>query len=147
MLAIRLAVLTLALCMPMAVVSAQDQGILGIWLTEKKDARVEISACAAPAQGLCGKIVWISEPNDKEGRPQTDKANKDASLRNRPLMGLQLFEGWKETGPNKWKGSIYDAEDGKSYDDVEITLAVDKLTLKGCIAFLCDSDVWTRHKP
>ena len=145
MLATRLAALTLALCLWTSAAAAQGQGILGIWWTEKKNGRVEISTCAPPAQGLCGKLIWLSEPNDAQGRPQMDKANKDASQRNRPLMGLSLFEGWRETGANKWKGSIYDAEDGQSYD-IEITLAGDKLTLKGCIAFLCDSDTWTRYK-
>ena len=144
MFANRLAAVALALCMWTGFAAAQTQGILGVWLTEKKDARVEIGNCAPPAQGLCGKIIWIIEPNDKEGRPQTDKANKNASLRSRPLMGLSLFEGWRETGPNKWKGSIYDAEDGQSYD-IEITLNGDKLKLEGCIAFLCDSDTWTRY--
>ena len=73
MIVTRLAATALALCLMTCAAAAQGQGILGIWLTEKKNARVEISNCAPPAQGLCGKIVWISEPNDKEGRPQTDK--------------------------------------------------------------------------
>ncbi len=145
MIVYHLATVTLSLCLWTCTAAAQSQGILGVWLTEKKNARVEISNCAPPAQGLCGKIVWISEPNDKDGHPQTDKANEDASLRNRPLMGLSLFEGWREIGASKWKGSIYDAEDGKSYD-IEITLNGDTLKLEGCIAFLCDSDTWTRYK-
>ncbi len=125
--------------------SAQGQGILGLWTTDKGKGRVEIVKCAAPKQGLCGTIVWISEPNDKQGKPQTDQANKNASLRNRPIVGLQIFEGWKEAGANKWTGPVYDPEDGQSYD-VDITLAGDKLTLKGCIAFLCDSDTWDRYR-
>jgi uncharacterized protein (DUF2147 family) len=124
---------------------AQGQGILGLWTTDKGKGRVEIVKCAAPKQGLCGTIVWISEPNDKDGKPQTDKANKNASLRNRPIVGLQIFEGWREAGANKWTGSVYDPEDGQSYD-IDITLAGSDLTLKGCIAFLCDSDTWTRYR-
>ena len=30
--------------------------------------------------------------------------------------------------------------------DVDITLVGDKLTLKGCIAFLCESDTWDRYR-
>ncbi|HSR79376.1 MAG TPA: DUF2147 domain-containing protein, partial [Hyphomicrobiaceae bacterium] len=119
--------------------------ILGLWTTDKGKGRVEIVKCAAPKQGVCGTIVWISEPNDKQGRPQTDKANENASLRNRPIIGLQIFQGWREAGPNKWKGAVYDPEDGRDYD-VDISLAGDRLTLKGCIAFLCDSDTWTRYR-
>jgi uncharacterized protein (DUF2147 family) len=144
--AIRSAAGALALLMSIGTTaSAQDQGILGLWTTDKGKGRIEIVKCAAPKQGLCGTIVWISEPNDKQGKPQTDQANKNASLRNRPIVGLQIFEGWKEAGANKWTGPVYDPEDGQSYD-VDITLAGDKLTLKGCIAFLCDSDTWDRYR-
>jgi uncharacterized protein (DUF2147 family) len=129
---------------PAGAARAQDKGILGLWSTDEGKGRVEVVNCAPPKQGLCGTIVWISEPNDKDGKPQTDKANKNASLRTRPIVGLPIFEGWREVGANKWKGAVYDPEDGQSYD-VDITLAGDKLTLKGCIAFLCDSSTWVRY--
>jgi uncharacterized protein (DUF2147 family) len=145
MLAIRSAAAALAMLASIGAVSAQDQGVLGLWTTDKGKGRVEIVKCSAPKQGLCGTIVWISEPNDKQGKPQTDKGNKNVSLRSRPIVGLPIFEGWREAGANKWKGSVYDPEDGQSYD-VDITLAGDKLTLKGCIAFLCDSDTWIRYR-
>ena len=145
MIAIRSAAVALALLISTGSAFAQDQGILGLWTTDKGKGRVDIVKCAAPKQGLCGTIVWISEPNDKQGKPQTDKGNKNASLRNRPIIGLPIFEGWREAGANKWKGSVYDPEDGQNYD-VDITLAGDKLTLKGCIAFLCDSDTWNRYR-
>ena len=145
MFAIHAAAAALTLFISVGTVLAQSQGILGLWTTDKGKGRVEIVSCAAPKQGLCGTIVWISEPNDKEGKPQTDKANKDKSLRSRPIVGLPIFEGWREAGANKWKGAVYDPEDGQSYD-VDITLAGDKLTLKGCIAFLCESDTWERYR-
>jgi len=145
MVALRSAASALALFISTGTVFAQDQAILGLWTTDKGKGRVEIVRCAAPKQGLCGTIVWISEPNDSQGKPQTDKANKNARLRNRPIVGLRIFEGWREAGPNKWKGAVYDPEDGRDYD-VDISLAGDRLTLTGCIAFLCDSDTWTRYR-
>jgi uncharacterized protein (DUF2147 family) len=145
MLAIRFAAGALASLVTIGAAAAQDPGIHGIWWTDKNKGRVEIAGCAPPKEGLCGTIIWISEPNDKEGKPQTDKANKNAGLRSRPIVGLPIFEGWREAGRNKWKGSVYDPEDGQSYD-IDITLAGDKLTLRGCIAFLCDSDTWNRYR-
>ena len=145
MVALRSAASALALFVSTGTVFAQEQGILGLWTTDQGKGRVEIVRCAAPKPGLCGTIVWISEPNDKQGKPQTDKANKNARLRNRPIVGLRIFEGWREAGPNKWKGAVYDPEDGRVYD-VDISLAGDRLTLTGCIAFLCDSDTWTRYR-
>ena len=45
-------------------VCAQDPGILGVWWTKENKGRVDIVKCAPPKQGLCGAIIWISEPND-----------------------------------------------------------------------------------
>jgi uncharacterized protein (DUF2147 family) len=124
---------------------AQPQGILGIWWTEENKGRVEIAKCAPPRQGLCGTIVWISNPNDAQGRPQTDKKNKDPRLRSRPIIGLAIFEGWRPAGNNAWRGEVYDPEEGETYD-VDISLSGDRLTLKGCVLFLCDSETWTRYR-
>ncbi len=50
-----------------------------------------------------------------------------------------------KTAPNQWKGPIFNPENGKLYS---ATVTLDKpneLTLKGClIAFLCQSETWTR---
>lgn len=50
-----------------------------------------------------------------------------------------------KTGPNSWKGDLYNPEDGKTYTG-KITLdSADQLTLSGClVAFLCQSETWTR---
>jgi uncharacterized protein (DUF2147 family) len=136
------AVLTVPLAL--AAARAQDQSILGVWWTEENKGRVEIFNCPAPKQGLCGKIIWLNQPNDAEGRPQTDKNNKDPSLRNRSVLGLAIFEGWRQAGNNAWKGEVYDPEDGEAYE-VDITLTGEQLTLRGCILLVCDSDTWKRY--
>jgi uncharacterized protein (DUF2147 family) len=124
---------------------AQPQDILGVWWTENNKGRVEIAKCAAPMQGLCGTIVWISQPSDAQGRPQTDKKNKDPRLRNRPIVGMAVFEGWRPAGANAWKGEVYDPEEGETYD-VDISLAGDRLTLRGCVLLFCDSETWIRYR-
>jgi uncharacterized protein (DUF2147 family) len=124
---------------------AQPQDILGVWWTENNKGRVEIAKCAPPKQGLCGTIVWIRQPNDAQGRPQTDKKNKDPRMRTRPIVGLVVFEGWHPAGANAWKGAVYDPEEGETYD-VDILLAGDRLTLRGCILLFCDSETWTRYR-
>ena len=146
MFAIRLAAGAFAMFTAIGTVSAQDPGILGVWWTKQNKGRVDIVRCAPPKQGLCGTIIWISEPNDAKGKPQTDSGNPNPALRKRPIIGLQLFEGWREIGRNKWKGSVYSPEDAETYNDVEITLVGDKLTLKGCVAFICDSETWNRYR-
>lgn len=158
MLAMRLApAATLAAVLSIATASAQSQspgkgpgpgqgpGILGIWWTDKNKGRVEIVRCAAPAPGVCGKIIWISEPLDEKKKPQTDKLNPDPKLKGRPIVGMPLFEGWREAGPNAWKGKIYDPERGEIFD-IDITLRGEQLTLKGCVLFICESETWTRFR-
>jgi uncharacterized protein (DUF2147 family) len=128
----------------LAAARAEDQSILGVWWTEENKGRVEIFSCPAPKQGLCGRIIWLSQPTDAEGRPQTDKKNKDPSLRNRLVLGLAIFEGWHLVGNNAWRGEVYDPEDGEAYE-VDITLAGEELTLRGCLLLVCDSDTWKRY--
>src|SRR5262249_20924767 len=83
----------------------------GTWRTEE-DATVRVSNCGG---GLCATIASIKEPNDpKTGKPKTDILNADASKRNRPIVGLQLFTGLRPEGANKWTGQIYNPEDGKT---------------------------------
>ena len=44
---------------------------------------------------LCGKIVWLSEPNDKKGNPKLDRRNPDATLQTQPLLGLTILSQLK----------------------------------------------------
>jgi uncharacterized protein (DUF2147 family) len=122
----------------------QSRQIIGVWWTDKNEARVEIKACAPPQGGLCGTIIWLSQPNDERGRPLVDKENADPKLKRRPVLGLQLFAGWQETGAGRWKGAIYDPDSGKTYD-VDVAFGNDKLAIKGCILLFCDSSTWTRY--
>src|SRR5258707_12098888 len=73
----------------------------GMWLTENGAATVRIAACGAE---LCGTITALKEPTDPAtGRPKTDKNNPDASLRSRPVVGVQIVFGMKPSGtPDKW---------------------------------------------
>src|SRR5271169_681885 len=85
----------------------------GIWLTQAGDAKVRVSRCGG---GICGVIVWLREPIDPAtGKPTTDDKNPNPALAKRPMIGLPLLSGMRPSGPNKWSGQIYNADDGKSY--------------------------------
>ncbi|QGM96544.1 DUF2147 domain-containing protein [Methylocystis parvus] len=50
-----------------------------------------------------------------------------------------------KTGPNSWKGDLFNPEDGKTYTGKIAYEAPNQLTLTGClVAFLCQSETWTR---
>jgi uncharacterized protein (DUF2147 family) len=50
-----------------------------------------------------------------------------------------------KTGPNAWKGDLFNPEDGKTYTGKIAYEPPDQFTLTGClVAFLCQSETWTR---
>src|ERR1700754_4071865 len=105
-----------ALAALLAVTTAKAQGAAGspdgIWLTQAGDAKVRVSKCGA---GICGVVVWLREPTDSlTGKPQVDDKNPNPSLKRRPMIGLPLFSGMHPTGPGKWSGQIYNADDGST---------------------------------
>ena len=65
--------------------SAQGAEPVGVWLTEKGDARVKVTKCGS---SICGVIVWLKEPIDPgTGQPQVDDKNPNPALKTRPVIG------------------------------------------------------------
>ena len=125
--------------------SAHAQGTgepVGVWLTQAGDARVKISKCGG---GICGVIVGLKEPIDQAtGKPQVDDKNPNPALKKRPMIGLPLFSGMQPTGPGKWSGQIYNADDGGTYASSVSVMGADTLRVEGCVGALCGGETWTR---
>jgi uncharacterized protein (DUF2147 family) len=121
---------------------ARALDVAGVWEVEDGDIHVEIWPCG---ESLCGDIVWLRKPLDRGGRPQLDRANEDRSLRDRPLLGIELLEGFKRTAANRWEGGrIYNPRDGQTYRvDVEV-LSDDRLKVRGCQLVFCGEELWRR---
>ena len=113
---------------------------LGQWSTEGGKSRVEVSDCA-PA--VCAKIVWLKESNDEKGQPLRDGYNKNTAMRARPILGLSLFENMKPARAG-WEGRIYNPEEGEWYDVTVWMAGPDKISIKGCVLFVCETHNWTR---
>lgn len=129
---------------------AAQNGILGIWKTEKDESKVEIFQCG---EKICGKIVWLKNPkytdsNDGQvGTPIIDRNNPDPALRSRPLIGLQIMDGFTELGDNTWgNGTCYDPKSGKTYRGKIHLASPDRLELRGFIGIplFGRTSVWTR---
>ena len=116
----------------------------GLWIDHTGRGAVEILPCG---QKLCGRIVWMQQPNDKRGQPLRDGLNPEKSLRSRPICGLQVIGDLEPQRDGSWdKGWIYDPEQGEAFD-VEIRLrAPDKLQVKGYkgFKFLNETFQWQR---
>src|SRR5260370_42054734 len=116
--------------------------VSGIWLTQAGDAKVHVSKCGG---GICGVVVWLRDPIDPAtGNAPVDDKNHNPSLARRPIIGLPLFSGMQASGPNKWSGQIYNADDGNSYASNISVAAPDSLRVEGCVGALCGGETWTR---
>lgn len=89
------------------------EAIVGTWMVQDGSAKVKIEMNNGK---YSGKMVWIKNPNDKNGKPLLDSKNPEASLKNRPQLGLPLLENFVNDGENLWTGgTIYDPDGGKTY--------------------------------
>ena len=126
--------------------SARAQGATeptGVWQTQAGDARVKVSKCGGG--GICGVIVGLKDPIDPAtGKPQVDDKNPNPTLKKRPMIGLPLFSGMQPSGPGKWSGQIYNADDGSSYASSVSLAGPNALKVEGCVGALCGGENWTR---
>lgn len=114
--------------------------ITGHWLTADKNSVVEIAECGPR---LCGKVAKVIKPTP--GRPTVDANNPNPALRKRPIIGLPILTDVSDTG-SVWGGTIYDPRSGKSYRSKVAKNADGTLNVQGCIAFFCQTQVWTPAK-
>jgi uncharacterized protein (DUF2147 family) len=129
-----------ALCVT-AQVRPEDR-ILGLWLTEQKDGKVQIFRTGST---FSGKLVWGNSVLDAHGNPKHDIYNPDPQLRNRTLQGMVMLTGLAYAD-GKWQGGkIYNGLTGKSYS-VEVTLKGNSLYLRGYVGIplLGKTTVWQR---
>jgi uncharacterized protein (DUF2147 family) len=141
------------LAMSAAARTVDGDGILGVWLTEGKEAQVEIFSCG---DKYCGKIIWMDEPNytaeDKEGKPgerKLDLLNPDPALRHQTILGIKFMRNFAYAGDNNWTdGRVYDPESGHTYKATMSLGTPNQLHLRGyiIIPLFGRTSTWTRVK-
>jgi len=124
-----------AISLPAGAFAAQ---VTGEWLVKERTALIRIVDCAG---ALWGIVSWESDPG-------TDAKNPDPAKRSRPILGMPILLAMKPDGPNRWAGSIYNSENGKTYSGSISLLDSGVLRIRGCIlGFLCGGENWTRAEP
>ena len=127
------------LALPAPAFAAPDLG--GEWLVEDGSATVAIGRCGA---AWCGKVQRILQRNpDWTGR---DVNNPDPKLRSRPVIGLPILTGFRPDANGLAGGRIYDPKSGRSYRSMLRIGRDGSLKVSGCIAFICQSQRWTRAR-
>ena len=127
--------------------TARAETDLGTWLNADNSGKINLRECEG--QTLCGEIVWLKDAVDKKGRPWRDENNRDVTLRNRPVVGINVLTDIKKIGPMTWQGYIYDPEVGKTYYLKHLKVGQDKVEIKGCLSsgWPCRTKYWTRTEP
>lgn len=139
---------TLFLVMLGSALVAQDANrVVGVWLTQDGDSKITIKRDAKGK--FNGEITWLKEPLNEQGKTKVDDENPDKNLRNRPILGLKLLEGFEYNQKEKrWEdGTIYDPQSGKTYKCLMwFERDPNKLSVKGYIGFslIGREVVWTR---
>ncbi|WP_345263913.1 DUF2147 domain-containing protein [Nibrella viscosa] len=121
--------------------------VVGIWLNGTKKGHVQIYK---QGDRYYGKLIHLTEPNDPvTGKPKTDSKNTNASLRERPILGLNIMHGFKYDADNSWiDGKIYNPEDGKEYSCKMTLKDPHTLDVRGYvgISLIGKTQTWTRLK-
>lgn len=123
---------------------------LGVWFNHTGKGAVEIRPCGptgTDANRLCGFIVWLREPNGKNGKPLTDGYNPKASMRTRPICGLPVLGSLRPMSDGSWdQGWVYDPEQGKAFDAAIQLRTRDQLILTGYkgLKMFSKSFLWKR---
>jgi sterol desaturase/sphingolipid hydroxylase (fatty acid hydroxylase superfamily)/uncharacterized protein (DUF2147 family) len=140
-----LAGLALALAGPRAGAFDPQQAFLGEWGTQGMNGKVNLARCPGQAEMICGTITWLWEPVDQSGRPMTDSQNPDARMRDRPLIGTQILSGFRRKSTGELGGgTIYNPEDGRTYNATMRLQGSDTLVVEGCVLFICRKQVWRK---
>jgi uncharacterized protein (DUF2147 family) len=134
----KLARLTLlaALCAVATPTLADANKVSGTWQSQSGITRVKVTPCGA---GLCANVVW-------QQNPSKDVHNPDPSKRDRPVVGLQLVSNMKPVGDGEWSGSIYNYEDGQTYQGKVKVNNANAIEIGGCVmgGMICQSKTWTK---
>jgi uncharacterized protein (DUF2147 family) len=115
----------------------------GVWFVEDKSAQIEIESCNGVLWGI---VVW-------ERNAGRDTQNPDPALRARPTLGMPILLGMRPAAPvgssdGIWRGHIYNARDGSTYEANIKPVDANTVHLEGCVlgGLFCGGQDWTRVK-
>jgi uncharacterized protein (DUF2147 family) len=136
--------LVVFLFLTIAAFAQKRDDILGKWVNPSGEGQIEIYK---KSDRYFGKLVWLKEPNDVAGKPKLDNKNPNASLKSKPVLGLEILKDFVFENERWTDGTIYDPKTGKTYS-CNITIKNGQLNLRGYIgiSLIGRSETWKRAK-
>lgn len=119
-------------------------GIVGEWLTEKKDGKVRF---ARQKDGTYwGILTWSADATEKDGSPRKDAKNPDAKMRDRSIIGIVLVWDLRFKDGSYEGGHVYDPDSGKTYNLEAKVQSDGRLKIRGYagLSLLGATEIWTR---
>ena len=137
---------SLCFLLPLLIFSQNEKDLIcGTWLEEEKRSHIEIYKTK---NGIYeGKIVWLAEPLDENGKIKLDKENPNKKLRSQTIHGLTIIKDLEFISDNNWSnGSIYDARSGSTYSLNATLKDSNTLFMRGYFgfSFIGRTTTWTR---
>lgn len=105
----------------------------GIWQSPGGNTRLRIAPCGPH---ICGRVHWASE-----------RAKADAARAGHPkLVGMQLFEDFRRTGPDSFEGRVFVPDINRSFNGRLTMTGPRTIEVRGCLAgrLGCRTETWTR---
>lgn len=126
------------------VIAQSKDDILGKWLNSSGEGQIEIFK---KGDKYFGKLIWIKEPNEN-GKPKTDVKNPNASLRSKPILGLEIVKDFVYEDKEYIDGKVYDPKTGKTYSGKMTLEGANKLNMRGFIgiSLIGRTEAWKRVK-
>ena len=126
--------------------------IAGTW-SQGPNVEITFVPCDAGECGLLTKLI-IPDHIYAERKAEIDALgaenieddfNPDPKLRDRKVMGLPIVTLSKKISPTRYKGRVYNPEDGNTYDGTIELIDYETLRLTGCaFLILCQTQEWHR---
>ncbi|MGV3770331.1 MAG: DUF2147 domain-containing protein [Sphingobium phenoxybenzoativorans] len=107
--------------------------VAGLWLNPRGSVAVQAGDCDGK---LCGWVSWASRA-----------ALADAAAADVPhLVGTELLQDYRPSGPKRWAGRVYVPDMGRSFQSTIEQIDPQHLKISGCIlaGLLCRSQIWRR---
>jgi len=117
-----------------------DANIFGYWPTSGSIVKVENCDNL-----VCGKIITVFVEDGIDPNSILDKNNKNKSLRERTLVGVDLlseFQINREDQKTFKGGKIYDPRSGRTYNSNLYYKPSGNLKVEGCLRSFCRGEEW-----